>query len=65
VVEGLIDQAMAAARAAGLSGPHEAGAAALDVQPSVRRCVLAGLMISLAMGSPTTSTADAERLISA
>jgi hypothetical protein len=66
IVEGLIDQAMAAARAAGLAGPHEAAAAAVDVEPGVRRCVLAGLMISLAMGTPGPSTAHVERrLVSA
>lgn len=53
VVERLIAEALAAARAAGLSDLHEAAAADVHVTAAARRCVLAGLMVSLSLGRPT------------
>jgi hypothetical protein len=55
VVERLIARALVVARAAGLAEPHEAGVADADVPPAARRCVLAGLMVSLALGRPHTT----------
>jgi hypothetical protein len=58
VVEQLIEQALSAARAAGLAHLHEVVAADVDAPPTARRCVLAGLMVSLALGRPTTNDAS-------
>jgi hypothetical protein len=56
VVERLIAEALAAARAAGLADLHEAAAADVHVAPAARRCVLAGLMVSLSLGRPAGAT---------